>query len=278
MVVLHDLYFEQDGYTAQIDYLVITRGRVFVIECKNLFGDIEIDNSGCFTRIMRYGKAFKKEGIYSPITQNQRHLELIKLLRQEAKPNLLTKALFNKNFPTMYRSVIVLANPKTILNDKYAPKAIKAQVIRADQLINHIKAINSEPNSETITEKDMLSLAQFFLDHHKENPNDYLKKYQSLLAEEHKTPPPNEPLVKAQPVKEQMIKVQPAKEPPIKEQLVVSQPDNVSAEQENESIKCPKCGSSMIIRTAKKGDNIGKQFYGCSQYPHCRQIVNLVRQ
>lgn len=36
---------------------------------------------------------------------------------------------------------------------------------------------------------------------------------------------------------------------------------------------CPKCGSSMVLRTAKKGRNRGGQFYGCSKYPACRGIV-----
>jgi restriction system protein len=37
---------------------------------------------------------------------------------------------------------------------------------------------------------------------------------------------------------------------------------------------CPKCGSTMILRTAKKGANVGGQFWGCSKYPECRGIVS----
>jgi restriction system protein len=33
---------------------------------------------------------------------------------------------------------------------------------------------------------------------------------------------------------------------------------------------CPKCGADLVLRTARKGPNAGKQFYGCSQYPYCR--------
>lgn len=61
-----------------------------------------------------------KEGIYSPITQNQRHMELIKAIRAQSKGNILTKVLFEKNFYNNYHSIVVLANPKTVLNDKYA--------------------------------------------------------------------------------------------------------------------------------------------------------------
>ena len=35
---------------------------------------------------------------------------------------------------------------------------------------------------------------------------------------------------------------------------------------------CPRCGSLLVLRTAKKGENAGKSFYGCSSYPKCRYI------
>lgn len=35
---------------------------------------------------------------------------------------------------------------------------------------------------------------------------------------------------------------------------------------------CPKCGSEMILRTAKKGSNTGQKFWGCSKFPNCRAI------
>jgi hypothetical protein len=36
---------------------------------------------------------------------------------------------------------------------------------------------------------------------------------------------------------------------------------------------CPKCGVSMVLRTATKGAMVGQQFYGCPNYPRCREIV-----
>jgi restriction system protein len=38
---------------------------------------------------------------------------------------------------------------------------------------------------------------------------------------------------------------------------------------------CPLCGSPMILRTAKTGRTVGKQFWGCSAYPECRGVVKL---
>lgn len=37
---------------------------------------------------------------------------------------------------------------------------------------------------------------------------------------------------------------------------------------------CPKCGVSMVQRTASKGVNKGNQFWGCRNYPKCREVVS----
>jgi restriction system protein len=34
--------------------------------------------------------------------------------------------------------------------------------------------------------------------------------------------------------------------------------------------KCPRCGNGMILRTAKRGQNAGNRFWGCSTYPGCK--------
>jgi hypothetical protein len=38
---------------------------------------------------------------------------------------------------------------------------------------------------------------------------------------------------------------------------------------------CPRCEIPMVLRTAQRGDNKGQQFYGCTNYPRCRQIIPL---
>jgi len=38
---------------------------------------------------------------------------------------------------------------------------------------------------------------------------------------------------------------------------------------------CPKCGIPMVIRTVAQGKHKGKQFYGCQNYPRCREMKPL---
>jgi len=52
-------------------------------------------------------------------------------------------------------------------------------------------------------------------------------------------------------------------------------PIEVKPEFENTANSCPKCGETMILRTAKRGNNLGKQFWGCSGYPKCQEVIAL---
>jgi restriction system protein len=38
---------------------------------------------------------------------------------------------------------------------------------------------------------------------------------------------------------------------------------------------CPVCRSAMQKRTAKRGANVGNEFWGCSQYPEFRGLINV---
>ena len=232
LVVIHDLYIETaDGRGAQIDFFVITPYVNVIIECKNLFGNIEINNKGDFIRTIEYKGRKYKEGIYSPITQNERHKTVYKDCRKEDK-NFASKLLFEKYFDTYNKTIVVLANPKTVVNDRFAKKEIKAQIIRCDQLVSYLKNLKSDSKS---SKKEMRELGEKILSMNIENRKDYLKKYEEFVTEL----------------------------------------DNTMSGTSSEELICPKCGSKLVLRTAKKGPNAGNQFYGCSSYPGCKYIKNL---
>lgn len=43
----------------------------------------------------------------------------------------------------------------------------------------------------------------------------------------------------------------------------------------NDEKNCPKCGSSMSIREAKKGQKAGSKFWVCTSFPKCRGIIKI---
>ena len=50
---------------------------------------------------------------------------------------------------------------------------------------------------------------------------------------------------------------------------------NIVADKENHHVpNCPKCGSAMVLRDTKKGQNVGNKFWGCTKFPQCRGIMN----
>ncbi len=182
MYIIHDLYLRDGDLTSQIDYLVVTRKICFIIECKNLYGNIEIDSQGTFVRTMEFGWQRRKEGIYSPITQNQRHMALLRKLRLEQSKGFLSRFLRDRSFDEDHRAIVVLANPKTVLDAKYAKKEVKSQVIRADHLVDFIREACEESRAAELSDKEMLNWAQSYLDMEQENEADYLRKYEEYKA------------------------------------------------------------------------------------------------
>lgn len=41
------------------------------------------------------------------------------------------------------------------------------------------------------------------------------------------------------------------------------------------SRQCPRCGRTMVLRTAKRGPGTGNQFWGCESFPACRMVQNM---
>ena len=137
----------------------------------------------------------------------------------------------------------MLANSKTVVNDKFAKKEIKQQVIRADQLVNYLKSLKTDVRS---SHKSMKESGERVLAMNVQERTDYLKKFEDLATE----------------IKSEEVSVEASKE-----ETLITKPA--------EKLLCPRCGGQLILRTAKKGDNAGNQFYGCSNFPKCRYIQNI---
>lgn len=395
LVVIHDLHLEFEGLTAQIDFLVLTRRRNFVLECKNLYGDISVNARGDFVR--SFGGR-RREGIYSPITQNQRHLGLMKRINLSTKGAIMS-ALLSPRFDDLYRGLVVLANPKTILHDRNAKKEVKQQLVRGDQLVATIESINSMrgPADGKIPFKDVMERAERWLSMDTPVRTDYTARYfegesssagragslvggigvaaggpdspsqaqgnvgsmearpagasgtgqvsafpdgdsswdvlvakltdaedvgvdaarfepaaGSIPASAAAQAPAMPVNVSAQwPAATQgpaapasaaaqwpksssvpgsaaaQAPVTPARaesQAPAVPTSAASQVSTAPARAESQAIgdgpdpdapRCPVCGSTMVLRTAKRGARAGKKFWGCSEYPYCRGIINV---
>ena len=359
LVVIHDLHLEFEGLTAQIDFLVLTRRRNFVLECKNLYGDISVNARGDFVR--SFGGR-RREGIYSPITQNQRHLGLMKRINLSTKGAIMS-ALLSPRFDDLYRGLVVLANPKTILHDRNAKKEVKQQLVRGDQLVATIESINSMrgPADGKIPFKDVMERAERWLSMDTPVRTDYTARYfegesssagragslvggigvaaggpdspsqaqggvgsmearpagasgtgqvsafpdgdsswDALVAKltdaedvgvdaagfesaAGSMPVGASAQAPAMPAGAS-VQWPAATQVPAVPASAASQVSTTPARAKSQAIgdgtdpdapRCPVCGSTMVLRTAKRGARAGKKFWGCSEYPYCRGIINV---
>jgi hypothetical protein len=166
MLCLHDIRLEYEDYVAQFDFVLITNIFVYILETKKLNGDIEINSDGDFIRTIKNyaGKIIKKEGIYSPITQNQRHVKILS--------DILIKEKIIKAVPI--KSAVIVANPKTIINKFKCPKEIQRYIYKYDQLSNLLnKEMDYMKSNPEMPEKQMYCIANYLVKNNKPIKFDY---------------------------------------------------------------------------------------------------------
>lgn len=169
LICLHDIRLEFKDYVAQFDFIVITNKFICVIETKKLFGNISINKDGDFIRIIsnKKGRTFK-EGMYSPISQNERHVRILQ--------EFLISHSIIKEMPL--KSLVIMANDKTIIDKKGCPAHISKAIYKYDQITTYLKNnINDKTNKVDVSGKNMDKIAKFILEHDKPITYDYVGKY-----------------------------------------------------------------------------------------------------
>lgn len=185
MYILHDVNLKYKDLTAQIDYIIITPGYTYFVECKNLIGNISVNNRGEFIREYIYNHKKIVEGIYSPIRQAERHIEIFKKLLDENQTGIMYN-LLKKVRQSWFKPLVVLANSKNILKLQYAPKEIKSQIVRSDSLIDYIKKdINNLDKDYLSSQKYMNDLAfKIMQNYNQDIEKDYKEDFQKWLEKD----------------------------------------------------------------------------------------------
>ena len=247
LVFIHDLQLEFEGTSAQVDFLVVTPYNTIAIECKNLIGNIEIDAGGSFIRTFGRGRYRRREGIYSPITQGRRHVELMKAIVR-SEHNKAVNLIQHFTLDDFYHSIVVLANERSLLNADSAPDEIRSQVIRADQLLDYIRALDKRYARKNGRDsfKTMRARAERWLRRSTPHARDLAASYSIVETSRQ------------------------SREVPQSDPVPQQAPAGTEA-----NPRCPLCGSPMVLRTARRGKNKGNRFWGCSTYAtnRCRGIV-----
>lgn len=237
--VLRNVYLpKDDGTTSEIDVLFITQKGIFVIESKNYSGWIFGDEKGRnWTAMLANGE---KNQFYNPILQNKSHLKWMEKFVGANIP-LFSLIVFSERCElkkiTLYSDDI-----KVIKRDKVYPAVKSIWDGKPDALTD--EQVEEVYNKlEKMTHVDAAVKAA-----HIDNIE---KNYKSTTVETPKVVVEN------------------------KEPVVETVPESAVAKATEEPKVCPKCGSTLILRTARKGEHAGNQFYGCSGFPKCKYIENI---
>ncbi|MDD6880262.1 MAG: NERD domain-containing protein [Firmicutes bacterium] len=245
---LRNVYLpKDDGETSEIDLVYITTKGIFVMESKNysgwIFGD---EKSAYWTASLPNGQ---KNRFYSPILQNKTHIKwLDNYLNQQGYQQV-----------PMF-SMIIFSERCEIKKMNVTSENIR--VLKRDMIHAHVRDIwDKVPDVFTdeeiarITEilKSLTNVDVAIKEAHIQNIN---KKHNKSEAKKE-----DPDVQETTPTEDNQKAIEPAE--PAKTIM------------EEKKVLCPKCGSELVLRVAKKGDKAGNRFYGCSRFPKCRYIKEL---
>ncbi len=246
--ILHDIRIELNGQVAQIDHLLINRFLEFyVLESKNYTNGIKITDEGEF--LIYFGG--RSKAVESPIEQNERHIFLLQKFFK-SNSNLLPKRLGLRVKPA-YKNYVIVSPQSKITRPKKATFDTSA-VIKSDALYSLIQKQTDESSI-----KDVITISKIIA-------ADTLKQLAMSLALFHK-PAPLTNYRKKFGIEAGVNKSEKTKTGTETAKLDPSQGNNVP---EKAITQCPRCGSELVERIAKKGAKAGNKFMGCSAFPKCR--------
>lgn len=173
--ILHDVRITHKNLKAQIDFVVLTRKFLLVIEVKNYFGNILVNEKDEFIRqVYKGNKLVFQEGFYSPIRQVERQVEVFESYMKDM--GAVTR--------TPIKSVVVFTNNRTVINVKNARKHVKEKILRLDSLVGYIKQELEKPSPVHFMDNRMKEMSDYIKASHYELIDDETDLVEFKLLEE----------------------------------------------------------------------------------------------
>lgn len=252
--ILRNVYLPKDnGETSEVDVIFITHKGIFVFESKNYSGWIFGDERSKYWTAMLPNKI--KNQFYNPVMQNRTHLKWMKEFVGEDIP-LFSIIVFSERCE-LKKVTIYSDDVKVIKRDRtYATVRDfwdESPDMVSDERIEELYAKLKER-----TKVDKATKAAHVENIEKKYKSSDHPKNKSVEQDDIKASSPADS-------KEESSTVN-------NEEAPVTVTITNKTEEEPSEMICPKCGSKLVLRTARKG---GNKFYGCSAYPKCRYVKNV---
>ena len=273
---LFNLYIpKKSGETAEIDVLMICHKGIFVFESKNYSGWIfGSENQKYWYQTLPTGKGKShKEHFYNPIMQNNSHIKHL-------------KAFLGKQVPM--RSFIVFSDRCTLKNIQINSNNIN--VINRNKVFFVVSAICNQVHDNLLNDAEITDIYNELYPY---TQADKIKKATHISNIQNNSAHQTSPKAATSVNNVTKAKIKPNTEKQYQAECYSTSPnDNIElkvkiqeskasenpkpqADQSNSTLKCPQCGANLVLRTALKGSNAGKQFYGCTNFPGCKYTRNL---
>ena len=234
---------KEDGTSTEVDVVLLHSTGIFVIESKNYSGWIYgSEKSKTWTQTLRGGSGrVKKEHFYNPIMQNRTHIKYI-------------KNIVGNNVPVY--SLIAFSQRCTL--KEITVESPDVEVINRQHIFNTVKKMGNA-SIQALSKMDIERIYEMLYPYTQVTENEKLQHIDNVNAIKRGTKvKPIDNIVSINTVSTK--EMEGAKEKP--------DTDNEAAMPQDNRI-CPRCGSELVLRTAKKGKRAGEQFYGCSRFPKC---------
>jgi hypothetical protein len=243
-----------DG-TTQIDHIIVSKFGVFVVETKNMNGWIfGSEREATWTQKFRGSS----RQFQNPLRQNYKHAATLSQLLELPAEKI--------------KSVVVF------IGDAKIKTQVPPNVTIAAGYVRYIKAQREEILTDEQVRQVLGEIATARLAPSLETHRQHVKHVKQIVAE--KTTPrspgqlisPSQPAADVEPPGPVTPQARTISSPaPGRSAVTAAGPDQGPAE--SSPPKCPTCGMAMVLRTAGRGPNAGKRFWGCSGFPKCREIV-----
>ena len=275
---LFNVYIPKEkGETTEIDVLMIHKKGILVFESKNYSGWIfGSENQRNWYQTLPAGRGKShKESFYNPIMQNRSHIKHLQALLGEQQIPMF--------------SIIVFSERCTLKRIEISSEDI--HVIKRNKVAATVAGIFKRMETDRFTDKDVANFYHTLYPYTQvsdEKKAQHISDIQNKFSKSKVRKPVKS--VKVQEVQtknadgnttSQNVKstnVQEIQSQMKESESTVIADRNISVKpmlNEISDQKCPRCGGNLVLRTASKGNNAGKQFWGCAQYPKCRYIRNL---
>ncbi|GGM32706.1 nuclease [Paraliobacillus quinghaiensis] len=163
-IIFHDLRLPHQDSFFQIDFLVLSKSCIFVIEVKNMRGTLFFDTH--FKQLIRTVEE-KEEGFRNPLAQVQEHKWKLS--------EWFSKVLNISSVPI--ESFVAIANSSSVLKTNAADLEIYQRVVHAEYLIDHLNDWNTYYLEKNFGFLDVDQITKELLDADTPFQPDLLKRY-----------------------------------------------------------------------------------------------------